>query len=264
MHKGLSTPRYGTAFLGMPISNNNSMYQPRTYRHRVKNEDLVSFEVVVRETDLHISACNNLESSAMESVLRHRQPIERYIQEHPLFWHTLEPCIVEDNAPAIVKRMAEAGDVAGVGPMAAIAGAIAEYVGNDLLEHCSEVIVENGGDIFMKTERIRRVGIFAGEDSPFTHKISLEIKPEDTPLGVCTSSGTVGHSLSFGSADAVIVLSSSAALADAVATAICNKIKTVDDINTQIAQAGIYYGISGLVIIKEDKIGIWGNVKLAD
>jgi hypothetical protein len=145
--------------------------------------------------------------------------------------------------------------------MAAVAGAIAEAVGEDLLVCTPEVIVENGGDIFMKISQTRLIGVYAGE-STFTGKIALEISPEGTPLGVCTSSGTVGHSLSFGTADAVIALSRSAALADAAATAIGNKVKAADDIDMAIEQAQAIEGLVGAVIIKDDKIGMWGNVKL--
>ncbi len=239
------------------------MYEPRTYRDWIKDKDLVSFNLIVKETDLHIRACSNLESQALESVRRARQPLEEYIKGHPGFYHSLEPVEVEEDAPAIVRDMAEAAETAGVGPMAAVAGAVAEAVGRDLLVFSPEIIVENGGDIFLKTARKRKIGIFAGADSPFTGRITLEIEPEDSPLGICTSSGTVGPSLSLGYADAVIILSGSTALADAVATAVCNSIKTAADIDREVGQAGERYGISGLVIIKDDKIGLWGNIRLA-
>jgi len=239
------------------------MYEPRKYRDWIKDRDLVSFNVIVKETDLHIRACSNLETLALDSIQRARQPLEEYIKGHPDFYHSLEPVEVEEDAPAIIKDMAEAAGIAGVGPMAAVAGAIAEAVGNDLLSLSPEIIVENGGDIFLKTARKRKVGIFAGADSPFTGKIALDIEPEDSPLGICTSSGTVGPSLSLGYADAVIILAGSTALADAVATAVGNSIKTEADIDREIRQAGGRYGISGLVIIKDDKIGLWGNIRLA-
>jgi len=168
---------------------------------------------------------------------------------------------VEEDAPPIVGVMAEAAQIAGVGPMAAVAGAIAEAVGKDLLVCTPEVVVENGGDIFMKISRTRLIGVYARESS-FTGKIALEISPEETPLGVCTSSGTVGHSFSLGAADAVIVLSRSTALADAAATAIGNRVKSAEDIDVAIGQAQAIDGLAGVVIIKDDKMGMWGNVKL--
>jgi ApbE superfamily uncharacterized protein (UPF0280 family) len=238
------------------------MYQPRTYRHWIKEDDLVSFNVTVKETDLYIRAASNLESAALKAVIKHRKPLEAYIKRHPLFLHSLEPCFVEEDAPTIVAVMAQAAQVAGVGPMAAVAGAIAEAVGKDLLACTPEVVVENGGDIFMKISRTILIGVYAGE-SPFTGKIALEISPEETPLGVCTSSGTVGHSLSFGAADAVVAFSRSAALADAAATAIGNRVKSVDDIDVAIERAQAIDGLDGVVIIKGDRMGMWGKVKLA-
>jgi ApbE superfamily uncharacterized protein (UPF0280 family) len=237
------------------------MYQPRTYRRWVKEDGLVAFNVIVKETDLHIRAALNLQAEAIEAILKHRTLLEEYIESHPLFLHSLEPCPVEEDAPDIVSDMARAAGMMSVGPMAAVAGAIAETVGRDLLEYSPEVIVENGGDIFMKVLQTRLVGVYAGE-SAFTGKIALEINPVETPLGVCASSGTVGHSLSLGAADAVIVLSHSAALADAAATAIGNKVIAAGDIDVVIEKVKVMPELVGVVIIKGDRMGMWGDVKL--
>lgn len=237
------------------------MYEPRTYRHWIKDSDLVSFCVTVKETDLQIRAQRNLTVKASKAVAKYRTPLEEYIESHPLFLSSLEPYAVGEDAPTIVRDMAQAAGVVGVGPMAAVAGAVAEAVGKDLLAYAPEIIVENGGDIFMKISKTKLVGIYA-DKSPLTGKIALEIRSEETPLGICTSSGTVGHSLSFGTADAVIVLSRSAALADAAATAIGNSIKTAEDITTAIEQAQIIDGLAGVVIIKDDKMGLWGKVRI--
>jgi len=237
------------------------MYQPRTYRHWIKDSDLVSFNVRVKETDLQIRAQRDLKAEASRAVTEYRALLEEYIGSHPPFLSSLEPCSVEEGAPAIVKDMAQAAWIVGVGPMAAVAGAVAEAVGKDLLAHVPEIIVENGGDIFMKISRTRLIGIYAGK-SPLTAKIALEIGAEETPLGICTSSGTVGHSLSFGTADAVIVLSQSTAVADAAATAIGNSIKTAEDVAAAIEQAQTIDGLAGVVIIKDDKMGLWGRARL--
>ncbi len=237
------------------------MYQPRFYREWAKDKDLVSFSVVVRETDLYIRARRNLKRKALKAVLKYRAPLEGYIERHPEFLTSLIPLPVGEDAPQIVKAMANAAKEVGVGPMAAVAGAIAEYVGNDLLPFSSEVIVENGGDIFLKTLRKRLIGIYAG-GSPLSGKVALEIQPEETPLGVCTSSGTVGHSLSFGRADACIVLSPSTSLADAAATAVGNLVREVEDISRGIEFAQGVKGLKGVVIIKDDRIGLWGEVKI--
>ncbi|MBA7665498.1 hypothetical protein ES703_73569 [subsurface metagenome] len=237
------------------------MYEPRTYRHWIKGGDLVPFNVVVKETDLYIRASTNLKRKALKLVVKYRDILERYIRRYPTFLTSRQPLPVDENAPHIVKAMSEAASRAGVGPMASVAGAIAEFVGTELLAFSPEIIVENGGDIYLKSLGKRLVGIYAGE-SPLTGKIGLEITGTDTPLGICTSSGTVGHSLSYGKADAVIVLSKSATLADAAATAIGNLIKQPADIPSGIELAKSIEGVLGVIIIKGDNTGLWGEVKI--
>lgn len=238
------------------------MYQPKTYRYWRTGHNLYSFEVIEKESDLRILASSDLREEAHRSVLKHRKSIERYIQENPFFLSSLQPLSVQRDAPALIREMSRAAEKAGVGPMAAVAGAIAEFVGKDLLRHAAEVIVENGGDIFLKIKEKRYIGIYAG-DSSLTAKIALEITPEDTPLGVCTSAGRVGHSLSFGNANAVIILSPSTLLADAVATATGNLIKSRNDILQGIEFSRQIKGVKGVVIIIGEDVGIWGKVKLS-
>ncbi|MFC1952411.1 UPF0280 family protein [Chloroflexota bacterium] len=237
------------------------MYEPRTYRHWINYKDLISFNVVVKETDLYICALSNLKRKAHRLVLKYREKLEGYIEQHPGFLTSLEPLSVGDDAPSIVKAMTEATARVGIGPMASVAGAIAEFVGSELLTFSPEIIVENGGDIYLTSKGKRTVGIYAGK-SPLSGKIGLEINGEDTPLGICTSSGTVGHSLSYGKADAVIVLAKSATLADAAATAIGNLIKQAGDIPKGIELAKDIGKLKGLLIIKNDNMGLWGEVKI--
>ena len=238
------------------------MYQPRTYRQWSATEDLVSFRVVAGETDLLIRAGSDLSDKALEAVKTCRAGLEDYIRKHPFFAVSLGPIGVEDSAPALVRDMAAAAQAAGVGPMAAVAGAIAREVGTSLLQFSEEVIVENGGDIYIRSSRPRLVGLYAGE-SPLTGKVAFLIRPEDTPLGVCTSSGTVGHSISFGLADAAAAFSPSAALADAAATAIGNRVRTAEDIPGAIEFAKRVPGLTGVAIVKGDVLGVWGRVQLA-
>ena len=236
-------------------------YKPRFYRFWSQDNDLVSFNVIVKETDLFIRARRNLRKKALDLVIKQRALLEAYIEWHPGFVTALEPFTVGIDAPLIVKEMAEASAKVGVGPMAAVAGAIAESVGKELLKYSSEIIVENGGDIFLRLEQTRRIGIYAG-NSPLSGKLALEIKPQGTPSGVCTSSGTVGHSLSFGKADAAIVLSPSAALADAAATAVGNLVKTAEDMPRAIEFVREVEGITGIAIIIGDKMAAWGKINL--
>lgn len=236
-------------------------YTERTYRSTISKNGLTSFRVVVKETDLLVRADRELITEAEESVIRYRRLIEDYVGRVPSFLHTLTPFPDDRFAPPIVRDMIEAGKAAGVGPMASVAGVIAEWVGRDLLEYSQEVIVENGGDIFIKTKGPLRVGIFAGA-SPLSNKIGLEIDPGDEPIAVCTSSGTVGHSLSMGKADAVTVVSRCASLADAAATAVGNLIvdKAAIDQGTLFAES--IAGVIGVVIVIGDRLGLKGDLKL--
>ena len=179
----------------------------------------------------------------------------------PVFKETFKPHNVWNEAPEIVREMADASSSTGVGPMASVAGAISQYVGKRLLEHSREVIIENGGDIFVMSRKKRKVAVYAG-DSPFSMKIGFELLPEQMPLGVCTSSGTVGHSVSFGKADAAVVVSSSAILADAAATAIGNKIKDISDIKKALEWSKRFENLLGVLIIKGDRLGVWGELEL--
>jgi ApbE superfamily uncharacterized protein (UPF0280 family) len=237
------------------------MYQPRTYRHWIRDSDLISFNVVIKETDLSISARTNLRRKALRLVSKHRSTLEKYIEQHPTFLTSMEALPVDDVAPHIVKMMLEAAQKAGVGPMASVAGAIAEFVGTELSAFSPEVIVENGGDIYLRSLKKRVIGVYAG-NSPLNGKIGLEINGRDTPLGVCTSSGTVGHSLSYGQADAVIAVARSATLADAAATAIGNLIKKPADISSGIEVAKGIENLKGVVIIIGSDLGLWGEVKI--
>jgi ApbE superfamily uncharacterized protein (UPF0280 family) len=237
------------------------MYEKRTYRNLVKTDDLVKFEVIVEETDLLVRAKSDLFQETRESVLKYRRQIEAYIETNPEFQRSLLPLKEDPYAPEIVREMIRTSQLAQVGPMAAVAGAMAESVSKDLLKLSEEVIVENGGDIYLVTSRERTIGIFAG-DSLLSLKIGIVIGPEDSPLGICTSSGTVGHSLSFGKADAVCILSKSAALADAVATAVGNIVKEKKNIELGLERGKEIEGVLGMLIIVGEKMGAWGNIKL--
>ena len=239
------------------------MMTAHTYRSLVSDSKLETFRVAVQETDLLVKAEKPLEKQTRDLVLKHRMPLERYIDGHPDFVNTLKPFADDNLAPSIVRTMIKAGRKAGVGPMAAVAGALAEYVGKDLLSHSKQVIVENGGDVFIKTTFALVVGVFAA-DSPLSGKLGVRVDSPDSPVAVCTSSGTVGHSLSLGRADAAVVVSGSAALADAAATAIGNAVSNKADIAAAIRLGEKIQGVSGVVVILDDQMGVWGEVELVN
>ncbi len=235
--------------------------QSRFYRRGVGPAGLTGFRVVVQETDLLVYADRDLTEATRELVLQHRGFIEAFIAQRPVFGESLTPVRLAQPAPLIVREMARAAAAAGVGPMATVAGAIAERVGLALLAHTRQVIVENGGDVFVRTRRPVTMGIYAGS-SPLSGRMGLRVGGQDTPVGVCTSSGTLGHSLSLGTADAVCVLSASCSLADAAATAIGNRVRSPADIPAAIACARRIGGLDGVVVVIGDRIGCWGAVEL--
>lgn len=259
MRKSLSHVGHGGSVLTL-------QYRERAYRQQHRQNDLIHFQVVVKETDLDIGIrkerfSKELAKRAEQATKQCRIPLEEYIKRDPAFVKAITPYEVLPDAPPIVVEMASAARRAGVGPMAAVAGAVAECVGRSLARYSRDVIVENGGDIYLRTSRIRHIGIFAGK-SPLNQRMALEIRPKQSPIGICTSSGTVGHSLSFGIADAVVVLSPSVALADAVATASANLVQKKEDLATAVDFALKIEGVLGAIAILDEMLAVRGHVKL--
>ncbi len=241
-------------------------YQKRSYRAQLDPGGLISTVVRVQETDLQILASVDVTERARELILEARLQLEDYIVKHPLFSATLDPLPMDVLAPPLVRRLLAAGLQAGVGPMAAVAGTIAEYVGAGLLaDGEAEVMVENGGDIYLARQKSCDVAIFAGR-SPLSNKVGLRIDTRQMPLGICTSSGTVGHSLSLGKADSVTVLAKSTALADAAATRLGNEVGAASGgkggVARALAQAKTIDGLLGVVVICGETMGAIGEVEL--
>jgi ApbE superfamily uncharacterized protein (UPF0280 family) len=235
-------------------------YEERTYRSLINKDNLTSYNIKIAESDLMISSDTDLSDVALKSLAKHRYSLETYIKSHPEFRSSLLPLLEDDLAPPIVRDMLSKAKICGVGPMAGVAGAVSEFVGYDLLNHTKNIIIENGGDIFIKTERKLIASVYAGESS-LSYKVNFIVKPEETPLGICTSSATVGPSLSFGKADAVCVISKSATLADAAASAIGNKVKSKNDIKPVLDFGIKIKGVTGIIIILEKELGVIGDVE---
>ncbi|MEM2907661.1 MAG: UPF0280 family protein [Candidatus Hadarchaeales archaeon] len=224
---------------------------------------LLSEHWTCRQTDVLIKA-DSLEAieAVKRSILRNRSALERYIARNPFFELSLEPLEIDENAPKVVQLMAEAASLAGVGPMAAVAGALAQLaVEEAVAAGARNVLVDNGGDIFIYGDQSYVVAIHAGT-SPLSDKLALEIPPEKLPIAVCTSSATVGPSLSFGEADAATVLADSGALADAAATAVCNQTRGEPElaIRAGLEQARKIPGVKAALVIYGSYIGGWGDL----
>lgn len=217
--------------------------------------------MVVKETDLFVQASVDLSRQCREAVIEQRGYLEAFIRQHPDFLTTLHPWAEETPAPHLVTEMITAGRLAGVGPMAAVAGGLAEIVGRGLRADCDEVAIENGGDLFLAVNQPVTVGIDAG-DSPLSRKVGVRLEPAGMPVALCTSSGTIGHSLSLGRAEAVCAVARQGALADAAATALANRITSPGDLADVLEHARTIEGLIGAVAICGDKLGAWGPLKI--
>jgi ApbE superfamily uncharacterized protein (UPF0280 family) len=198
--------------------------------------------------------------AAKDSIKRHRRRLEAYIKTNPTFLHTLEP-VPAPSKPLVAKLMAEAAEKANVGPMAAVAGVLADLAVKDMLRAgCEVAVVENGGEISAMSNTPIDVAVAAG-DEPLSKRFGFRLT--DFPAGVATSSGRFSHALSFGDAEAATVFCKNAGLADAAATAVCNVVKGEDcqaAIQTGINKALSIQGVEGVLIIYKGCVGTAGTV----
>ena len=172
----------------------------------------------------------------------------------------LEPVQLISGSPEIVKQMDIASRIVGVGPMASVAGIMAQFAAQAALnEGATEAIVENGGDIYLYSKAEVIIGIYA-KGSSLSGKLAYQLKPSQMPISICSSSSRMGHSLSFGDCDLATVFSKNAALADAAATHACNSVKTKQDVNPVLEEIMKIPGISGVLIIKDEHIGLAGDL----
>ena len=248
-------------YLKYVLSMKKSEYTQRFYRRWQNPPGLHFFSVHYRETDLAIYAAQDLSHRAYELVKQYRKHIEDTIKKHPEFKTSLSPVNIT-SSHSIINEMLEKATLTGVGPMAGVAGAMAEYVGKELLSSTNEIIIENGGDIFIKTLKDRTVLVYAGEESPFKDMIRIKLRNRKNGFGVCTSSRSIGHSLSFGNTDAVVVIASSTIIADCLATALGNMVKRKDDIEEALKFAESFNEIEGGLIIIDDLMAAFGKIEL--
>ena len=208
-----------------------------------------TFAIILADDPAHVAA-------AKAGMLAARQVLEAYIARDPFFAATFDP-YTPDSAEPVITRMADATRKAGVGPLAAVAGTIA-WAGIEAMQEAGAVfgVIDNGGDIALVSDRPVRVGVHAGE-AAISNKVAFVVPPQDSILGICTSSATVGPSISFGMADAVTIFSRDVALSDAWATAVCNKIRPDDrSVLDRVNPAEV----AGIFAIMGDVTVRWGEL----
>ncbi len=232
----------------------------RFYRQNV-DSNLYSFEITIKESNLFVKSCKNLKHEAFEALYKIRKDLESYIIKSREFLTSLVPIKQDKNAPFIVKKMIKVSQEVGVGPMACVAGAVSQEVGKILLKHCSECIVENGGDIFLKLNKEVSLGLYVGKDNPLNN-IRILLKKSDKPYGICTSSAKVGPSLSFGASDVALIISHDAYFSDCLASACGNVIKNDQDLQKAVDLARKFKDTIGCCFVCESKIAFWGDIEL--
>ncbi|MDD3984493.1 MAG: UPF0280 family protein [Methanobacterium sp.] len=186
---------------------------------------IIKEHIQIDETDLKIKT-DIINHNLRNFIFKQRFELKNYIRKNPDFLNSYEPVLVGEinnyQTPLIISLMARAGRRGEVGPMAAVSGAIAQLSMGFMVENCAKyVVIDNGGDIALKTDQNVVVGLYAGESS-LSGELGFKVKFRKTPMGICTSSGTVGHSISFGRSDSVTVFADEASIADALATSIGN------------------------------------------
>lgn len=251
--------------MNQPFKNLLGDFQARTYRSQFNTDRFTGFVVTHLETDLWIgvdpaSFNDKMKEVALAKMASLRVKFDSYIQSEPFFKKSLKPFQPSEIAPKEALEMAVAAKKANVGPMAAVAGLFAREIGEEILTNFSpkEMVIENGGDIYAQLKSELTLSVFAGE-SILSERVGLVIPADNQKFGICTSAGTVGPSLSYGIADAVVVVCEDILFADAFATALGNKVKSPDHVEKVIKQAEKYPEIQSLLIICEDKIGIKGE-----
>jgi len=189
-----------------------------------------AYQVVLEHSDLFIISSTDLRSQILDRLYRVRQQLISYISVHPEFASSLQPVRVYRQAPPVVVDMARAAEVFQVGPMAAVAGAIAQDIADHFQPASQEIIVENGGDIYLHSSRTRTIGLLPHPTEKMT--LGLQINAREFPCAVCSSSATIGHSLSLGRGDLVVAKGRTGAMADAAATCMGNLVADRKSLST--------------------------------
>jgi ApbE superfamily uncharacterized protein (UPF0280 family) len=193
-------------------------------------------------------------------IVQQRRILEDYIDDHPDFRRSFEPIELLADTPEIAQRMARAARLVGVGPMAAVAGAMAQCAAEaGLKAGAQEAIVENGGDIYLRTSEPVTIGLGTGT-TELADRLAFSLQAHDTPISICSSSGQMGHSTSLGECDLATVVARDAALADAAATQAANLVRTVEDVDQALERIAAIEGIEGVMIIKNDRVGLAGRL----
>ncbi len=203
--------------------------------------------------------CSRFDAVTTE-IVRQRRILEDYIGRHPDFRDSFEPVELHTDAPEVAQRMVRAARLVGVGPMAAVAGTMAQCAAQAGLEAgAQEAIVENGGDIYLRAAEPVIIGLGTGT-ADIADRLAFSLQADDTPISICSSSGQMGHSKSLGKCNLATVVARDAALADAAATQAANLVRTIEDVDSALERIAAIESIEGVMIIKNDRVGLAGQL----
>ena len=250
-----------TAPVIIDISKTGLKQAKNYYRNFIKNRGNYTWHVCYKYSDIFISSDIDIRNKIEKPLKNIYQQLEYCAVKDPVFLKSLYPVDIKSYYPDAIKKLCRLSAKFNVGPMAAVAGIVNDFLSQSLSGCCSNLIIENGGDIFLKTTRDLNVGIYI-KNPYFKDRLSLKINPSDTPCSVCASSGTFGHSFSMGSCDLAVIISKSAVSADAAATAAANSVRNEADIEKSIEYFKEFSSVQGIMLIKNKKIGLWGKVQL--
>jgi hypothetical protein len=233
------------------------MYQERFYRHHYRAP--IKLGISYRESDLIIISDKNIEKNhALNSLISCYHQIDAYAKLKPAFFYSLKPIALDTDASLIIQEMLKAAQISNVGPFAAVAGAVAYQVGRELAVDCDELIIENGGDLFLKTRTVKNISLYLGENFSMEY-LDLKVKNFSDTIGICSSSAVIGPSLNFGNADLCTIIADNPVLADALATSYSNKINTPDDAASVIEEARNNSYVKAIVVAVDNKLFLWGD-----
>ena len=231
------------------------------YRNKISCRQKYNWRILYKYSDILISCDKDVNLKLKKLIEEIYVILESHIRENPFFQKSLSPLKSKPGYPPIIKKMYEKTALFNVGPMAAVAGAVCDFLALGLNKYCRCLVIENGGDVFLKSDKDIDVGVYL-KNKYFTDKIFLRIKTGDMPCGLCSSSGSFGHSLSLGKSDLVTVMAGSTISADGAATSVANNINSFKDISKTINYYKTTKDIKGILIVKDDKLGVWGKVEL--
>lgn len=243
------------------IFNDRLRADKELYRVRVSKKSKFSWKISYKYSDLFISSSEDVSAIITGRLSEFYNIIEKEIKKNPAFEKSLSPFPYASDSNWIISEMNDAAKAFNVGPMAAVAGALCEFIARDIKDDVRYLIIENGGDAYIRSKKDIITSVFF-KSLYFKDDLKIKISKTLLPCGIASSSGVFGHSTSLGKSDIALVIAKDAITADAAATAFANLIKKPEDLEDAVNLMKINKEILGLLAVKDEKIAVYGQVEL--